>query len=82
MVSESEIYYSGHVLEDFQKMHVFKNIVFFRNGSKVLDRWSIPQSKSTTRITVWMISYWIWQRKSKPPEIGSAQKDWIRCIML
>ena len=29
MVSESKKYYGGHVLEDFQKMHVFKNVVFF-----------------------------------------------------
>ena len=38
-------------LKDFQKEHVFKNIVFSRKCSEVLDRWSISESRMTTCIT-------------------------------
>ena len=38
-------------LNDFQKEHVFKNIVFLRKCSNLLDRWSISEPKMTTCIT-------------------------------
>ena len=51
MVSESKYTAADTFLDDSQKMHAFKNIVFLGKCPKVLDRRSIPESKMTTCVT-------------------------------